>query len=126
MDVRWFLRSSLRSSAGLTHLPRSSTTTLRPATASSLATTPPPAPAPITTASTFRIGRPPSAHRQWRDPEHGPAREVVIAAVPWISVKPLHRVRYDEVEERAAPLVLLDRAEGRLLLLRRSVGERAQ
>src|ERR1017187_5796580 len=50
--VRWLRKSSLRSSKAVCHLPRSSSTTLRPAVASSLATMPPPAPAPTTTALT--------------------------------------------------------------------------
>src|SRR4051794_697174 len=115
IEVRWFLRSSLRSSFGPTHCPRSKSTTWSPATASSLATIPPgppapasslatippPAPAPMTTASTFRMAASvPAAHRDRRDPEHPPAGEVAIAAVPRIAVKALHRVGHDEVEER--------------------------
>ena len=47
------------SRAAVYHLPRSSSTTLKPATASSLATMPPAAPAPITTAFTrFMSGEP--------------------------------------------------------------------
>src|SRR4051794_7665552 len=100
IEVRWFLRSSLRSSFGPTHCPRSSSTTLSPATASSLATIPPPAPAPMTTASTFRIAASiPSAHRNGRNAEHPPAGEVAIAAVPGIAVEALHRVGHDELEE---------------------------
>ena len=51
--VRWLRRSSLRQSWGVYHLPRSRMTTPRPATASSLATMPPAAPAPIMTAFTL-------------------------------------------------------------------------
>jgi len=58
MLVRWLRRSSFRSSFGPYQRPRSSRTTLSPLVASSFAAMPPPAPAPMTMASTFLTGTP--------------------------------------------------------------------
>src|ERR1039458_5890483 len=108
--VRWFRRSSLRQSAAEYQLPRSSSTTLRPAVASSLATTPPPAPAP--TMSAFTCFRAMDSSHLWlvvvltaadgreRHADHFPAHPVAIAAMARVAIEALAGVGQNQFEKR--------------------------
>src|SRR5271157_973787 len=108
--VRWLRRSSLRQSAAEYQLPRSSSTTLRPAVASSLATTPPPAPAP--TISAFTCFKAMDSAHLWlvvvltaadgreRHADHFPAHPVAIAAMARVAVKALAGVGQNQFEKR--------------------------
>src|SRR5271157_254222 len=113
--VRWLRRSSLRQSAAEYQLPRSSSTTLRPAVASSLATTPPPAPAP--TISAFTCFKAMDSSHLWlvvvlaaadgreRHADHLPAHPVTIAAMARVAVEALAGVRQNQFEKCGGALL---------------------